>query len=115
MDASGCERAAVVGHLRRRAARDLVRGCAPDRVSALILYGPLTKATRTDDYPWAQTAEWWEEVAVHFEQAWGSPDYLEADVAWRAPSERGNARSSAGGASTAGSARVPGRPPISLA
>ena len=28
--------------------------------------------------------------ALHFEQAWGSPEYLEADVAWRAPSERGN-------------------------
>jgi DNA-binding CsgD family transcriptional regulator len=59
-------------------------------VTALILYGPLPKATRTDDYPWAQPAEWWEEIALHFEEAWGSPEYLEADVAWRAPSERDN-------------------------
>ncbi len=90
MDASGCERAAVVGISEGAPLAISFAVAHPKRVSALILYGPLTKATRTDDYPWAQPAEWWEEVAVHFEQAWGSPEYLEADVAWRAPSERGN-------------------------
>src|SRR6478735_3008159 len=90
MDASGCERAAVVGISEGAPLAISFAVAHPKRVSALILYGPLTKATRSDDYPWAQPAEWWEEVAVHFEQAWGSPEYLEADVAWRAPSERGN-------------------------
>jgi len=90
MDASGCEQAAVVGISEGAPLAISFAVAHPKRVSALILYGPLTKATRSDDYPWAQPAEWWEEVAVHFEQAWGSPEYLEADVAWRAPSERGN-------------------------
>jgi pimeloyl-ACP methyl ester carboxylesterase/DNA-binding CsgD family transcriptional regulator len=90
MDASGCERAAVVGISEGAPLAISFTAAHPERIRALILYGPLPKATRTDDYPWAQPAEWWEEVAVHFEQAWGSPEYLEADVAWRAPSERDN-------------------------
>jgi len=90
MDASACERAAVVGISEGAPLAISFAAAYPERVSALILYGPLPKATRTDDYPWAQPAEWWEEVALHFERAWGSPEYLEADVAWRAPSERDN-------------------------
>jgi DNA-binding CsgD family transcriptional regulator len=35
-------------------------------------------------------ADWWKDVAVSFENSWGSPEYLDADVAWRAPSESGN-------------------------
>jgi pimeloyl-ACP methyl ester carboxylesterase/DNA-binding CsgD family transcriptional regulator len=91
MDASGCERAVVVGISEGAPLAISFTTAHPERVRALILYGPLPKATRTDDYPWAESAEWWEEVAVRFEQAWGSPEYLEADVAWRAPSERDNA------------------------
>jgi pimeloyl-ACP methyl ester carboxylesterase/DNA-binding CsgD family transcriptional regulator len=90
MDASRCERAAVVGISEGAPLAISFAAAYPERVTALILYAPLPKATRTDDYPWAQPAEWWEEIAVHFERAWGSPDYLEADVAWRAPSERDN-------------------------
>ncbi len=29
-------------------------------------------------------------MATTFENSWGSPEYLDADVAWRAPSESGN-------------------------
>jgi pimeloyl-ACP methyl ester carboxylesterase/DNA-binding CsgD family transcriptional regulator len=90
MDAGGCERAAVVGISEGAPLAISFAAAHPERVTALILYGPLPKATRTDDYPWAQPAEWWEEIALHFEEAWGSPEYLEADVAWRAPSERDN-------------------------
>ena len=91
MDASGCERAAVVGISEGAPLAISFTAAHPERVTALILYGPLPKATRAEDYPWAQSAEWWDEAAIHFEQAWGSPEYLEADVAWRAPSERDNA------------------------
>ncbi len=90
MDACGCERAAVVGVSEGAPLAISFSVAHPERVATLILYAPLPKATRTDDYPWAQTAEWWEGVAAYFEQAWGSPEYLSADVAWRAPSEQGN-------------------------
>jgi pimeloyl-ACP methyl ester carboxylesterase/DNA-binding CsgD family transcriptional regulator len=90
MDASGCERAAVVGVSEGAPLAISFAAAYPERVTALILYAPLPKATRTDDYPWAQPAEWWEDTATHFEQSWGSPEYMHADVAWRAPSESGN-------------------------
>jgi len=90
MDASGCDRAAVVGISEGAPLAISFTTAHPERVTALILYAPLPKATRTDDYPWAQPAEWWDEVAARFEQGWGSPEYLHADVAWRAPSESGN-------------------------
>jgi pimeloyl-ACP methyl ester carboxylesterase/DNA-binding CsgD family transcriptional regulator len=90
MDASDCERAAVVGVSEGAPLAISFAAAHPERVTALILYAPLPKATRTDDYPWAEPAEWWENAATHFEQSWGSPEYMLADVAWRAPSESGN-------------------------
>jgi pimeloyl-ACP methyl ester carboxylesterase/DNA-binding CsgD family transcriptional regulator len=90
MDACGCERGAVVGVSEGAPLAISFAVAHPERVQALILYAPLPKATRTDDYPWAQTAEWWDGVAAYFERAWGSPEYLSADVAWRAPSEQDN-------------------------
>ena len=54
MDASACERAAVVGISEGAPLAISFAAAYPERVSALILYGPLPKATRTDDYPWAQ-------------------------------------------------------------
>lgn len=90
MDASGCERAAVVGVSEGAPLAISFAVAHPERALALILYGPLPKATRSDDYPWAQPAEWWDSVAAYFERAWGSPEYLSGDVAWRAPSKRDN-------------------------
>jgi pimeloyl-ACP methyl ester carboxylesterase/DNA-binding CsgD family transcriptional regulator len=90
MDACDCDRAVVVGVSEGAPLAISFAVTHPERVPTLILYAPLPKATRSDDYPWAQTAEWWEGVATYFEQAWGSPEYLRADVAWRAPSERNN-------------------------
>jgi pimeloyl-ACP methyl ester carboxylesterase len=69
MDASGCERAAVVGVSEGAPLAISFAAAYPERVTALILYAPLPKATRTDDYPWAQPAEWWEDTATHFEQS----------------------------------------------
>jgi pimeloyl-ACP methyl ester carboxylesterase/DNA-binding CsgD family transcriptional regulator len=90
MDASGCERAAIVGVSEGAPLAISFTAAYPGRTSALILYGPLPKATRTRDYPWAAPAEWWDEAARLFETSWGSPEYMHADVAWRAPSESGN-------------------------
>jgi pimeloyl-ACP methyl ester carboxylesterase/DNA-binding CsgD family transcriptional regulator len=90
MDACGCERAAVVGVSEGAPLAISFTVAHPERIAALILYAPLPKATRSDDYPWAEPAAWWDDVAALFEQAWGSPDYLRADVGWRAPSESAN-------------------------
>jgi DNA-binding CsgD family transcriptional regulator/pimeloyl-ACP methyl ester carboxylesterase len=90
MDAAGSERAAVVGISEGAPLAITFAVANPERVSALILYAPLPKGTRSADYPWAMPADWWKGVAITFENSWGSPEYMEADVAWRAPSESGN-------------------------
>ena len=90
MDAAGWNRAVIVGLSEGAALAVSFVAAHPERATHLVLYGPLPKATRTDDYPWAQPEEWWDDVAAHFEQTWGSPEYMNNEVAWRAPSEVGN-------------------------
>jgi pimeloyl-ACP methyl ester carboxylesterase/DNA-binding CsgD family transcriptional regulator len=90
IDACGSERAAVVGVSEGATLAIAFTAAHPERVTELILYGPLPKATRTDDYPWAATAESWEQAAVTFMNSWGSAEFTQADVERRAPSERDN-------------------------
>jgi pimeloyl-ACP methyl ester carboxylesterase/DNA-binding CsgD family transcriptional regulator len=90
MNAAGSQRAAIVGLSEGAPLAITFAAAFPERVSQLILYAPLAKASRTDDYPWAEPAEWWDAVAARFEEHWGSPAYMRADVAWRAPSEQHN-------------------------
>lgn len=91
MDATGSERATVVGFSEGAPLAVCFAHAFPERVAQLVLYGPLLCATRTKDYPWAQPAEWWDGVVDRFARSWGSPEYMQADVAWRAPSEQHNA------------------------
>jgi pimeloyl-ACP methyl ester carboxylesterase/DNA-binding CsgD family transcriptional regulator len=90
MDAASAHEAAIVGVSEGAPLALTFAAAFPERVTHLVLYGPLPKASRSDDYPWAETSEWWDAVVERFEQRWGSPDYMEADVAWRAPSEQHN-------------------------
>ena len=90
MDATGSERAALAGFSEGAPLAVAFAHVFPGRVTHLILYGPLLCATRTADYPWAEPPEWWDAVADKFSRSWGSPDYMRADVAWRAPSEQSN-------------------------
>lgn len=90
MDAAGSSRAAVVGLSEGAPLAITFAAKHPQRVTDLIAYGPLPRASRTDDYPWAAPAAWWDAVVERFERSWGSPEYMRADVAWRAPSEQHN-------------------------
>lgn len=91
MDAAGSECAAIAGFSEGAPLAVAFAHAFPERVTHLILYGPLLCATRTADYPWAEPAEWWDAVAERFASSWGSPEYMEADVAWRAPSQQHDA------------------------
>ena len=56
MDAVGSERAALFGDLRGRPdERSFFAATYPERMSALVLYGTLCKASLGEDYPWAFT------------------------------------------------------------
>jgi pimeloyl-ACP methyl ester carboxylesterase/DNA-binding CsgD family transcriptional regulator len=90
MDAARSERAALLGVSEGATMAIAFSVAYPERVSSLILYAPLPKASRAPDYPWAEPEEWWDAVVERFAQRWGSPEYMQADAAWRAPSEANN-------------------------
>lgn len=90
MDAAGSERATIVGLSEGAPLAVAFAAAQPERVSRLVLYGPLVCASRGPGFPWGETAEWWRETAERFERLWGNPEYMQADVAWRAPSQQEN-------------------------
>lgn len=65
MDAVGFERAALLGFFEGNAMAALFAATHPDRVSALILYGPWMRFTWAPDYPWAASRD----LLEHLEEA----------------------------------------------
>jgi pimeloyl-ACP methyl ester carboxylesterase len=57
MDAAGSRRAVLFGYSEGGAMAILMAAMHPERVDALMLYGAYAKRQRSDDYPWAPTAE----------------------------------------------------------
>jgi pimeloyl-ACP methyl ester carboxylesterase len=88
MDTAGSERAAVLGVSEGGAMAALLAATYPDRVSALILYGPTIKYAWAPDYPWGTKPEELESLDREWRQEWGSPLGLE----WLAPSMTGDHR-----------------------
>ncbi|HUR84805.1 MAG TPA: adenylate/guanylate cyclase domain-containing protein [Solirubrobacteraceae bacterium] len=64
LDAAGSERTAVMSYTAGGPLAALFAARFPERVSALVLYGCMLRATRDDDLPWAPTAH---ERAQRFE------------------------------------------------
>ena len=87
LDAVGSERAALLGH-SVGAIMSLVFGATyPQRTTHLILIGAFAKRIRTDDYPWAPTAEERERLAQTIEREWPFVDLTDM-----APSRVGDER-----------------------
>jgi class 3 adenylate cyclase/pimeloyl-ACP methyl ester carboxylesterase len=57
LDAAGSESAAVFGGARGAAPALLFAATYPERVRALVLYAPIAKTVRSDDYPIGRTEE----------------------------------------------------------
>ena len=84
MDAVGSERAALFGHSEGGALCALFAATYPERVRALVMLAAFAKRLRSDDYPWAPTAESREADARTLEEGgWGS-----IDMGYYAPSKR---------------------------
>jgi class 3 adenylate cyclase len=49
----------------------------PDRCAGLVFFDPRAVGTRTDDYPWAPTADDWRRRLADVRARWGSRAYLE--------------------------------------
>ncbi len=57
MDAVGSERAAVFGGARASAAAMLFAASYPERTQSLVLYAPVAKSARSEDWPYGKTEE----------------------------------------------------------
>ncbi len=87
LDAVGSERAALFGHSEGGAMCVLFAATYPERVSALVTVGVYAKRLRSDDYPWAPTAEEREADA----EALAERGWSEIDFAYYAPSRADDA------------------------
>ena len=87
MDASGSERAVVLGHSEGGPMAALFAATYPERTIGLVLFGTGTCWTGAPDYPWPRYAsdEQFEQVAREREALWGTEElasaYLAADLA----------------------------------
>jgi class 3 adenylate cyclase/alpha-beta hydrolase superfamily lysophospholipase len=84
LDAVGSERAALFGHSEGGNMCMLFAATYPERVRALVMLAVYAKRLRSDDYPWAPTAEEREADARQIEEhGWG-----DIDLSFYAPSRR---------------------------
>ncbi|MDP8968224.1 MAG: adenylate/guanylate cyclase domain-containing protein [Actinomycetota bacterium] len=78
LDAVGSERAAVLSYAAGGPLAAMLAAHHPDRVSALVLYACILRATRDEDLPWLQAAD---ERDARFEQIlqeWGNAATIDA-------------------------------------
>jgi pimeloyl-ACP methyl ester carboxylesterase/plasmid stabilization system protein ParE len=77
MDAAGSERALVVGLQDGGMLCTLFAASHPDRTLGLVLYGSSPRGLPAPDFPWAWTAEEWDDYLTSIEQTWGTPKMVE--------------------------------------
>jgi class 3 adenylate cyclase len=81
MDAVDSKRAALFGYSEGAPLAILFAATYPERTSALVIYGGYARRIRTDDYPWAPTADERRAYAKQVEREWGE----EAELGTMAP------------------------------
>jgi class 3 adenylate cyclase/pimeloyl-ACP methyl ester carboxylesterase len=72
MDAVGCSRAALLGHVEGGAIAILFAATYPDRASALVLVSTSARWLAAPDYPIGRSAAVQQQVLAHFSAAWGT-------------------------------------------
>jgi pimeloyl-ACP methyl ester carboxylesterase/DNA-binding CsgD family transcriptional regulator len=72
MDASGCERAPLLGVSEGGALSVLFAAAHPERVESLLLYGSYARRLAADDYPWGTPPERLELFRRSFDEAWAT-------------------------------------------
>jgi DNA-binding winged helix-turn-helix (wHTH) protein/pimeloyl-ACP methyl ester carboxylesterase len=77
MDAVGSERAVLMGVSEGGPMCSLFAATYPERTSALIMIGTYAKRIRSEDYPWAPTAEQREKFFELMQREWGGPVGIE--------------------------------------
>jgi len=60
----------------------------PERVAGLVLFDPTAKGLRSDDYPWAMSADEWRTQLREIRDGWGRTEFLDARLAEWSPQQR---------------------------
>jgi len=90
MDATGSERAALLGLSEGGSMSAVFAAMHPDRVRSLVIWGCQARFTRARDYPWGMTRELYDQRLSDLEREWPSRDYVRgwgAGLGPRAPEE----------------------------
>jgi class 3 adenylate cyclase len=85
MEAAGSERAVLWTGSTSTGIGVLFAATYPERCAGLIVFDPMVRGTRADDYPWAPTEEEWREQLAGVRAGWGERGYLEDLARERAP------------------------------
>ena len=76
MDAAGSRSATLLGHSEGGNMCSLFAATFPERTDGLILVSTYAKRIRSEDYPWAPTAEQRETDIRETEETWGDPEAI---------------------------------------
>jgi class 3 adenylate cyclase len=86
IDAAGFERPVLFGGSESASICALYAATYPERVSALVAFGPEARGTAAGDYPWAWTAAEWSVYLEELDAGWGTDDYVRGQLEWLFPS-----------------------------
>jgi class 3 adenylate cyclase len=86
VDAAGFERPVLFGGAEAACICALYAATYPERVSALIAFGPEARGTAASDYPWAWTQAEWNAYLEELDAGWGTDEYVQRQLAWLFPS-----------------------------
>jgi class 3 adenylate cyclase len=77
MDAAGSKSAVLWGGGSSTGTNALFAATYPERCMGLVFFDPTAKGTRAADYPWARSAEAWQQRLAEVRAGWGDRAYLE--------------------------------------
>jgi class 3 adenylate cyclase/pimeloyl-ACP methyl ester carboxylesterase len=89
MNATGSERAALLGASDGSAMAALFAATYPERTAALILNGPLVRGSWAPDFPWAPRRDQGEDIGV--DEDYASPEFVEEEIRTSVPNRIGDA------------------------
>lgn len=77
LDAVGSQRAVLWTGSNATGVAIMFAATYPERTAGIVLFDPVVRGTRSDNYPWAPTEDEWRERLAAVRAGWGERAYLE--------------------------------------
>jgi pimeloyl-ACP methyl ester carboxylesterase len=85
LDATGSERAALLGSTEGGQLCAVFAATYPERTSALILFNTVARFVQTPDYPWGYSEDDWQQRLRAVREGWGTREFFAAHLAEYGP------------------------------